>query len=210
MYALSQIYQGGTFYICLSQSSRCVISWSIINFSNLFVAHALKAVKLSYTWACSGFCQFVLEAALPSFRHSLKDIPLFVQTILCVVKDVQSNHRMICKKINCSLYFCGVGDKSRRLMLCQLASSLTNPFAFIDGLQAVWLSTLSAVVTCSLINDSICVGVYLGLAYMAYAQFAALYALAACHGSVNKLKCSGANNDVEVIVNQLSSALAHV
>lgn len=57
---------------------------------------------------------------------------------------------------------------------------------------------------------TICVGVYLGLACMAYAQFAALYALAACHGRVNKLKCSGANNDVEVIVNQLSSTLAHV
>lgn len=50
---------------------------------------------------------------------------------------------------------------------------------------------------------------------MAYAQFAAaLYALAACHGRVNKLKCNGANNDVVVdvvIVSQLSSGrLGHV
>lgn len=49
---------------------------------------------------------------------------------------------------------------------------------------------------------------------MAYAQFAAvLYALAACHGRVNKLKCNGANNDVDdvVIVSQLSSGrLGHV
>lgn len=61
---------------------------------------------------------------------------------------------------------------------------------------------------------TICVGVYFGLACMAYAQFAAaLYALAACHGRVNKLKCSGANNDVDdvVIVSQLSSGrLGHV
>lgn len=44
------------------------------------------------------FASLLLKVLFPSFRHSLKDIPLFVQTILCVVKDVQSNQRMICKK----------------------------------------------------------------------------------------------------------------
>lgn len=90
MYAFVQIYQERHFIYVYPE----VHAVSACNQSSIFQIYLLPTRLRLSSCLCLGFASSFLKVLFLSCR----DIPLIVQTILYVAKDVQSNHRLICKK----------------------------------------------------------------------------------------------------------------
>lgn len=98
--------------------------------------------------SCSAFFLYQDMLTFVKFLYLVRG----VYTNFVIVRSVHSNQRLIYKETESQLtQLWWLDGKSRRLVLCQLARTLTNPFAFIDGLQGCL--TYAFVSCCHLLID---------------------------------------------------------